>query len=770
MAPRRITKRTSPATTTTTTTPMTDAQIKALIERGVAAALAERDADRSKNSDDSHDSGTGGRRQVSTIRECTYTDFLKCQPLNFKGTEGVVGLTQWLENMESVFHISNYTELSLMCSRMFPEESDEIEKYVGGLPDRIHGSVMASKPMTMQDVIEFATELMDKKISTFGPGEKKPYGGSKPLCPKCNYHHDGQCAPKCTNCKRIGHSARDCKSQSTAANNNQRAQGANQRILTFFECGAQAYAVGTVGTNPNSNFITGTFLLNNHYASILFDTGTDRSFVSTAFSSLIDIIPTTLNHGYDVELADGRIIWVNTLIRGCTLNFLNHPFNNDLMPVEMGSFDVIIGMDWLSKYQAVIVYAKKIVRIPFGNEVLIARGCPIFLAHVTTKKTEDKSEEKRLKGVPIVRDFPEVFPEDLPGIPPARQVEFQIDLMPSAALVARAPYRLASPEMKELSDQLKELSDKGFIRPSSSPWEAPVLFVKKKDGSFWMCIDYRELNKLTLKEKLCSTPILALPKGDENFIVYCDASHKGLGAVLMQREKVIAYASRQLKIHEKNYMTHNLELGSVVFALKIWRHYLYGTKCTVFTDHKSIQHILDQKELNMRQHRWLELLSDYNCEIHYHLWKVNVVVDALSRKERDQPLRVQALVMTISLDLPKQILEAHTEARKPENLKAKDVGGMLIENSKDPEKPRKEKLEPRDDGTLCLNNRSWLPCYGDLRTLIMNESHKSKYSVHPGSDKMYQDMKQLCGWPNMKADIATDKHQTRIVIIYSISR
>ncbi|GJX77485.1 putative reverse transcriptase domain-containing protein [Tanacetum coccineum] len=319
------------------------------------------------------------------------------------------------------------------------------------------------------------------------------------------------------------------------------------------------------------------------------------------------------------------------------------------------------------------------------------------------------------------------------GIPSARQVEFQINLIPGAAPVAQAPYRLAPSEMKELSDQLKELSDKGFIRPSSTHWGAPVLFIKKKDGSFRMCIDYWELNKLTVKNrypllriddlfdqlqglagyyrrfiegfsKIANALILALPERSEDFIVYCDASIKGLGAV-----KVIAYASRQLKIHEKNYTTHDLELGAVVFALKIWRHYLYGTKCTMFTDLKSLQHILDQKELNMRQRRWLKLLSDYNCKIRYHPGRANVVADALSRKERNKPLR----------------------------------------------KPRKEKLEPRANGTLCLNNRSWLPCYGDLRTLIMHESYKSKYYVHPGSDKMYQDMKQLYWWPNMKVDIAT---------------
>ncbi|GJW16951.1 putative reverse transcriptase domain-containing protein, partial [Tanacetum coccineum] len=297
--------------------------------------------------------------------------------------------------------------------------------------------------------------------------------------------------------------ARDCRSPTAV--NNQSAFGAIQKVVTCFECGIQghykkdcpnlknknrenqsrnseacgrAYALGGNKANPDSNVITGKFLLNNRYASVSFDTSVDRSFVSTTFSSLIDIILSTLDNYYDVELADGKIIRVNTIIRGCTLNFLNYPFSIYLMPVELGSFDVIIGMDWLSLYHAVIVCDEKIVHVPFGNKTLIIH---------------------------------EVFPEDLPGVPPTRQVEFQINLVPGAAPVARVPYRLTPSEMKELSDQLQELSNKGFIRPSSSPWGAPVLFVKKKNGSFQICIDYKELNKLTVKNRY------PLPRIDDLF-------------------------------------------------------------------------------------------------------------------------------------------------------------------------------------------------------------------------------------------------------------
>nr|GEY01667.1 putative reverse transcriptase domain-containing protein [Tanacetum cinerariifolium] len=791
--------------------------------------------------------------------------------------------------------ITSYTlhfqELTLLCGRMFLEESDKIERYVGGLPEMIRGNVMPYEPKSMQKAIEFANDQMDQKLLGIadrqannkrkfdntsrnqqnqqpfrrnnnvarayaaGSGEK-PYRGTKPLCLKCNFYHDGPCHPKCTNYKRIGHIARDCRSRAANTNNNnnnnnynnRRATAAYQGVPTCFECRAQGHFKNNFPKLGNRNKGNQNQDGNENVVAIAYGLGT----------------------------AGGT--------------------PNANVVTELGSFDVIIGKDWLKTYHAVIVCDEKIVRVAFGNETLIIRyngsnngnqlniiSCtktqnyllkvyPVFLANITTKMIKDKSEEKRLEDVPIFRDFLEVFPEHLPGLPPTRQVEFQINLIPGAAPVARAPYRLTPFEMKELSDQLQELSNKCFIRPSSSPSGAPILFVNKKDESFRMCIDYRELNKLTVKNRypllriddlfdqlqglsiyskidlrsgyhqlrvqeadipktafrtryghykfrvmsfgLTNAPAIFMdlinrvckPYLDKFVIVFIDdiiiyskneqehGEHLKLILELLKKEKLYAKFSKcefwiprvqflghvidsrgihvdpakidsapilalpegaEDFIHEKDYTTHDLELGAVVFALKNWRHYLYETKCTVFTDHKSLQHILDQKELNMRQRHWLELLSDYDCEIRCHPGKANVVADALSRKERIKPLRVRALVMTTGLDLPKKILAAQTEAKKPENLKKEDVGGMLIKNLKDREKFRKEKLEPRTDGTICLNNRIWLPCYDDLRALIMHEVHKSKYYVHLGSDKMYQDLKQLYWWPNMKADIAT---------------
>ncbi|GKE19705.1 putative reverse transcriptase domain-containing protein, partial [Tanacetum coccineum] len=370
MAPKRTTRSTPVATTITTTT-VTNAQLKAMIDQGVIAALAARDADRSMNGDEIHNSGMGVRR--NDISNCSMENQIMFSTCTLLGS----ALTWWNSDVRTVGHdvayamtwadlkktmtekycprteIKKIEELALLYVRMFPEEFDKIERYVGGLPDMIHESLVASKPKILQEAIEIATELMDNKIRTFleRSCEKKRYGGSKPLCPKCNYHHDGppKChkagqKPTCYECGAQGHFKRDCPK---LKNNKRGNQSRNGNAL------AKVYAVGRVGINPDSNIITGTFLLNNRYGSILFNTSAYRSFVFTAFSSQIDITPSTLDHYYDIELADGRIIGLNAIIQCCTLNFLNHPFNIDLMPIELGSLDVIIGMDWLEKYQAV---------------------------------------------------------------------------------------------------------------------------------------------------------------------------------------------------------------------------------------------------------------------------------------------------------------------------------------------------------------------------------------------------------------------------------
>lgn len=833
---------------------------------------------------------------------------------------------------------------------------------------------------------------------------KKPYTGPHPLCNHCNYHHmtNSPCR-LCTNCGRYGHLADTCRTPKTqrplTLPSNQQTQ-TRYPTGTCFNCGdpthfrnacprlvniintqaqanptmqipaprGRAFVITATQAQTDNKVVNGTFLINDCYASVLFDSGADKSFVSLEFEPILHTPRTILNEYFTVEVANGKYVSLNAVIQDCTFEFSNHKFSVNLVPMELGSFDIIVGMDWLSQNHAEIVCYEKFIRIPLSDgqnlhiygEILskklslmsctqarsyLRKEYMAFLAHVV----ETKVEEKKIEDIPIVQDFPDVFPNDVSGLPPVREVEFRIDLVPEATPIAKSPYRLAPAEMQELASQLQELSDKGFIRPSTSPWGAPVLFVKKKDGSFRMCIDYRELNKLTiknryplprindlldqlqgascfskidlrsgyhqlrvreedisktafrtryghyeftvmpfgltnapaafmdlmnrvfkpyldrfvivfiddiliysktkaeharhlrlalqtlqgnrlyakfskcefwknevqflghivndkgilvdpakveavknwktprtpteirsflglagyyrrfipnfskialpltsltckgtpfdweskqedafqtLKQRLCDAPILTLPEGSEDFVVYCDASNLGLGCVLMQRGKVIEYASRQLKIHERNYTTHDLELGAVVFALKIWRHYLYGTKCVIFTDHKSLQHIHNQKELNMRQRRWIELLNDYECEIRYHPGKANVVADALSRKEHTKVFHL--ICSPVLSNLSDRIRGAQHSAIT-ENDMPTGIDG---------------ELETKSDGIFYYQDRIWIPDRDNLRTLMMEEIHKTRYSIHPGADKMYHGLRTNYWWPGMKKDIA----------------
>nr|GEW21471.1 putative reverse transcriptase domain-containing protein [Tanacetum cinerariifolium] len=738
--------------------------VKMLVQDGIAAAI--RDEHERVRREAIRAEGPARDPVTAPIaRECSFSGFMKFGPMQFHRTEGAVGLVRWFEKMKNTFEISECAEVATLgheventrswaeVKQMMTDEFCPTEE-VQRLEDELRH--LKLRDMNIAVYIERFNEL-DLLCPDVVPNEKKKVElYIKGLAEIIKGHKAKDCRSKnvapgaavqpnivCYSCGERGHKSSECPKKADQRGGN--VQG-------------QAYVIRDAEHSQGPNVVTGTFLLNNRYATMLFDSGADKSFMDIKFSHIIDIKPVKLNSSYKVELADGKVVSTNSVLWGCTLNLLDHLFDIDLMLIDL--------------------------------------------------------------------------------------VEFKIELIRGAAPVVHAPYRLAPSELKQLSDRLKELSEKGFIRLSSSPWGAPVLFVKKKDGSFRMCIDYRELNKLTfknryplpriddlfdqlqgssvyskidlrssyhqlrireenvpitafqtryghfefqvmpyrltnapankedheehlktilellknekfdgvhvdpakveairnwsapttptkvrqflgldgyyqrsikgfsliskplskltqknkkyewgmeeeeafqtLKQKLCSAPILALPEGTENFIVYCDASLKGYGAVLMQREKVIAYASRQLKKHEENYTTHDLELGTVVFVLRLWRHYLYGTKCTVYTDHKSLQYILDQKELNMRQRRWIELLSDYDYEIRYHPSKGNVVADALSQKDRE-PLRVRSLVIMVHTSLPEKILEAQTEAMKEENVKVENLGSKILSTAYHPE-------------------------------------------------------------------------------------
>ncbi|GKA12939.1 putative reverse transcriptase domain-containing protein [Tanacetum coccineum] len=712
---------------------------------------------------------------------------------------------------------------------------------------------------------------------------KRENTGTWPKCTTCNsYHAPGRPCRTCFNCNRSGDLAKDYRGVPRNVNP---VNARNPTVRACYECGSidhvrPAYlrlnrTQGPEENHPNQvaannegqgrrnqgnqargrvfmlgaeearqvpNIMTSTFTLNNHFATTLFDSGVDYSFISTTFIPLLGIEPSELGFRYEIEIASGKLVEINKVIKGCTLEIEGHVFDIDLIPFGHGSFDVIIGIDWLSNHKDEIIFYEKVVKIPLlDGKVLRVLGEKQVEKMRQLKSA--KAKEKEQEEIVVVRDFPEVLPDDLSGLPPLREIKFQIELIPGAVPIAKSPYHLAPFELEELSRQLKELQDKGFIRPRSSPWGAPVLFVKKKDGSFRMCIDYIELNKLnvknryplpriddlsdqlqgdiliysktreehvehlrlvlellkkeklyakfskcefwlrevqflghvingngihvdpskieavknwkalrtpsegeeqelafqTLKDKLYNTPVLDLLDGPEDFVVYCDASKIGLGCALMQRGKVIAYASRQLKIHEKNYTTHDLELGAVVFALKIWRHYLYGTKSVIYTDHKSLHHIFSWKELYMRQRCWIELFSDYDCEIRYHPGKANVVVDALSRKERVKPKRVRVMNMNLQSSIKDWILAAQKE---------------VVDESVGLQKGLDEIIEQRSDGISYYLDRIWVPLKGDVRTLIMDEVHKSKYSIHPRADKMYCDFRDRYWWPGIKKDIA----------------
>ncbi|XP_047326921.1 uncharacterized protein LOC124930637 [Impatiens glandulifera] len=798
---------------------------------------------------------------------------------------------------------------------------------------------------------------------------------SKPTCSQCGRSHQGEClygTNFCFNCKKPGHLSRDCPQK--------------KAIVP-----GRVFAMNQEEADPDSTIITGNLLIAHTLAHTLIDTGATHSFVSANFVQRSGLRPDETKTMYSISLPSGTSLNTNKYVRACKAYIQKHKMLVNLVVVEMAGFDVILGMDWLTRHEAHIDCKKKTVSLTdqdgrtfqfratpppslsFKIQQPLSSGVPIVLA---TSYAMLGVQLPRLEDIKVVRDFPGVFPEDINGLPPLREVEFGITLKEGTLPISKAPYRLAPTELKEMKDQLEDYLSKGFIRPSVSPWGAPVLLVKKKDGSQRLCIDYRELNKVTiqnkyplpriddlfdqlkgasvfskidlrsgyhqirvkeedvkktafrtryghyeflvmpfgltnapavfmelmnrvfhpyldqfvvvfiddiliysrteedharhlalvlqvlmknqlfaklskcefwlsqiailghiissrgievdpakvealkgwaaptsvtevrsflglagyyrrfikgfskialplttltrkdhkfvwteecaesfetLKNSLISAPVLTIPDEVGNFIVFTDASKHGLGAVLMQNGNVVAYASRQLKTHEKNYPTHDLELAAVVFSLKIWRHYLYGEKCQIFTDHQSLKYLFNQKEINMRQRRWLELVKDYDCEIIYQPGKANVVADALSRKSStlnqitSQPnLVLEFERLNLAVIEPKKECILATLAIVPDLIDKIRLG-----QAQDPQltlwRQRDEKkgtsLYTTKNNLVYHKDRLWVPSVDSLRQEVLAEAHYTPYSINPGSTKMFKDLQMLYWWPGMKRDI-----------------
>ncbi|GJS72202.1 putative reverse transcriptase domain-containing protein [Tanacetum coccineum] len=760
------------------------------------------------NTNNANNGNNGGGNGNDGNNGCSFKTFQSCNPKEYDGKGGAIALTRWIEKMENVIdnsgcaenqkvryatsslvnkaltwwntqcqargrvaamaiswndfkalmveefcpsnemeklenefwnhkmvganhaaYTDRFHELAKLVPHLVTPESSRIKRYIAGLAPEIRGMLRATQPTTIQNAILRAGILTDEAVS---------------------------CGTRlCFNCQKPGHFAKDCRAPNRqAAPVNAVRMNNNPRVC--HECGSPDHFRNT----------------------------SDFSFISTEFVPLLNVKP-----GYVIEVADGKKVEVDRVIRDCKLELGSSLFSINLIPLGHGSFDVIVGMDWLSQHKAVIVCHEKVVEIPVEDgRILRVHG-------------------ERAVGIA----------KALKRLPPQRQVEFCIDLVLGATPITKSPYRLAPSEMQELSGQLQELQDKGFIRPSHSPWVAPVLFVKKKDGLLPMCIDYRELNKLTVKNRyplpriddlfdqlqgsrffskidlrsgyhqlrvheddipktafrtryghfeftvmpfgLTNAPVVFMdlmnrvckPYLDKFVIVFIDdiliysrtkedhEVHLGLVLELLRKEKLYAKFSKcEFWLQEVHFLGHvvnqngihvdpskikaknqkyvwgveqeeafqtlknnlcdapiltlpdgvedfvvycdasnqGLELGAVVFALKTWRHYLYSTKSVIYTDHKSLQHIFDQKELNMRQRRWIELFSDYECEIRYHPGKANMVADALSRKEQLKPRRVRAMAMAVQIGMREKIQVAQNKALKQENILMENLHGL----------------------------------------------------------------------------------------------
>ncbi|GJY45522.1 putative reverse transcriptase domain-containing protein [Tanacetum coccineum] len=606
------------------------------------------------NGNGNHGDNTGGALQAA--REICY-----------------MHTTKWCIDTDAAYAMTWKELMRLMTEVYYPRNE--------GLPDSIQGNVTSFAPTRFQDVVKMASSLIDQKVRantvrqadnkgkwenhsrdnhvhqqpfkrtnvarayTAGNNEKNPYYGSLQYCNKCKLHHAEPCTVKCGNCKKVGHMLSDYKTPAaaTTATGNQRTHSAIQRTtVTCYEYGKQGKLEEELMPSVKEEKPTRT------QTSLLLIV--KNQYPLPRIDDLFDQLQ-GLGVYSKIDLRAGyhqlRVREEDILKTAFRTRYGHYEFQ--VMPFGLTNAPTVF-MDLMNRECK-----------PYLDKFLI-----VFIYSILIYSKSKEEHEKHLKLI--------------------------LKLLKKEELYAK---------FSKCEFWLPKVQFLGHVIDSEG---IHVDLAKIKSIKDWASSKEEESTFHLLKQKLCSAPILSLSEGSKNFVVYCDSLHKGLGAVLMQKDNFIAYASCQLKIHEKNYTTRDLELGVIVFTLKMWRHYLYGTKCTMFTDHKSLQHILDQKEFNMRQRRWLEFLSAYDCEIRCHPGNANMVADALSRKEQIKTLR---------------------------------------------------EFETRPDGTLCIKKRSWLPHLGGLRDLIMNESYKSKYSIHPGFDKMYLDIKKFYWWLNMKAEIST---------------